>query len=108
MEDYYYYEHYHLCKDDVVAAAFQNLDCLINELDDDGDDDDKNQIPLPSSYSLNHYYEMTLEGYKKGFSVEEISNSIDIPLGKTSGFGEPSIVKANFVRSILLENNIIL
>ena len=94
---------------------------FINTLDDIISICDENTIVIPGHGGLNnvegvktfrdglnHYYEMTLEGYKKGLSVEEISNSIDIPLGKTSGFGEPSIVKANFVRSILLENNIIL
>ena len=55
-----------------------------------------------------HYYNLTIEGYKKGLNLEEISSSIKIELGKTSGMGEPREVKLNFIRSILLENNIVI
>ncbi|MFL2996899.1 MAG: hypothetical protein ACJZ00_07155, partial [Cytophagales bacterium] len=94
---------------------------FINTLDDIISICDENTVVIPGHGGLNnvqgviafrdglnHYYEMTLEGYKKGLSVEEISESIDIPLGETSGFGDPITVKANFIRSILLENNILL
>jgi len=57
---------------------------------------------------LMHYYNLTIEGYKKGLNLEEISSSIKIELGKTSGMGEPREVKLNFIRSILLENNIVI
>jgi glyoxylase-like metal-dependent hydrolase (beta-lactamase superfamily II) len=57
---------------------------------------------------LIHYYNLTIEGYKKGLNLEEISSSIKIELGKTSGMGEPQEVKLNFIRSILLENNIVI
>ena len=56
---------------------------------------------------LKIYYEATIDGNKKGLSVKEISSSINLDLGKTSGFGDPLTVKQNFIRSILLENNII-
>ena len=56
---------------------------------------------------LKLYYDSTIDGHKKGLSVEEISSSINIDLGKTNGFGDPLTVKQNFIRSILLENNII-
>ena len=48
---------------------------------------------------LSYYYKKTLEGYKLGLSIEEIRESIDIPLGETSGFGEPVLVKTNFIKS---------
>lgn len=57
---------------------------------------------------LNEYYSKTIEGYKQGLNISEISSSIKIKLGETSGFGDPVTVKKNFIRSILLENNIIL
>ena len=60
------------------------------------------------SEGLKEYYSKTIEGYNKGLSINEISNSIEIKLGETSGFGDPITVKNNFVRSILLENNIII
>ena len=51
----------------------------------------------------------------ENFDVASIKEIQDIrklerafPLGETSGFGEPVVVKSNFVKSILLENNIIL
>ena len=46
--------------------------------------------------------------YGTVYGAGEISNSIEIKLGETSGFGDPITVKNNFVRSILLENNIII
>jgi len=52
---------------------------------------------------LNNYYEMSLQGYKEGLSIDQIAESIDIPLGSSAG-----VVKSNFIKSILLENNIIL
>tara|TARA_X000000950_G_scaffold149954_1_gene184815 strand:+ start:305 stop:1261 length:957 start_codon:yes stop_codon:yes gene_type:complete len=55
---------------------------------------------------LKDYYQKTLEGYDAGLSVQEISNSIKCDLGKTAVFGEARQVKMNFIKSILLENNI--
>ena len=48
---------------------------------------------------LKLYYDLTIDGHKKGLSVEEISSSINIDLGKTNGFGDPLTVKQNFIRS---------
>jgi glyoxylase-like metal-dependent hydrolase (beta-lactamase superfamily II) len=59
------------------------------------------------SQELKEYYKKTLEGYDDGLSVSEISDSIITELGKVSGFGEPVTVKHNFIKSILLENNIV-
>ena len=56
---------------------------------------------------LQLYYDTTISGHKKGLTIEQISSSINIDLGKTNGFGDPLTVKHNFIRSILLENNII-
>ncbi|CAI8204176.1 MAG: Metallo-beta-lactamase type 2 [Flavobacteriaceae bacterium] len=60
------------------------------------------------SEGLKEYYDKTIEGYNKGLNINEISNSIEIKLGETSGFGDPFTVKNNFIRSILLENNIVI
>ena len=57
--------------------------------------------------SLKLYYNLTMEGHKKGLSVEEISSFINTDLGNTKGIGDPLTVKQNFIRSIILENNII-
>ena len=94
---------------------------FIKTLDDIIEICDENTIVLPGHGGLSdvnkvknfrdglsYYYKKTLECYKLGLSIEEIRESIDIPLGETSGFGEPVVVKTNFVKSILLENNIIL
>ena len=57
--------------------------------------------------SLNLYYDLTMEGHKKGLSVEGISSFINTDLVNTNGIGDPLTVKQNFIRSIILENNII-
>jgi len=57
--------------------------------------------------SLKLYYNLTMEGHKKGLSVEEISSFINTDLSNTKGIGDPLTVKQNFIRSIILENNII-
>ena len=57
--------------------------------------------------SLKLYYDLTMEGHKKRLSVEEISSFINTDLGNTNSIGDPLTVKQNFIRSIILENNII-
>ena len=39
--------------------------------------------------SLKLYYDMTMEGHKKGLSVEEISSFINTDLGNTNSIGDP-------------------
>ena len=56
---------------------------------------------------LKEYYSKTMTGHQNGLSVDQIAASIETDLGKTSGFGDPMEVKRNFIKSILLENNII-
>ena len=56
---------------------------------------------------LKEYYSRTLTGYKNGLSVSQIASTIQTDLGNTSGFGEPELVKHNFIKSILLENNLL-
>ena len=65
----------------------------------------KNVMKLRDSLKL--YYDLTMEGHKKGLSVEEISSFINTALGNTNGIEDPLTVKQNFIRSIILENNII-
>lgn len=97
-----------------IIGFISSLDEIINICD-------KNTIIIPGHGGLSdvskvinfrdglqHYYTKTMEGYKSGMSVEEIRSSINIKLGETSSFGEPIEVKTNFIKSILLENNIIL
>jgi len=57
--------------------------------------------------SLKLYYDLTMEGHKKGLSVKEISSFINTDLGNTNDIRDPLTVKQNFIRSIILENNII-
>lgn len=59
------------------------------------------------SKDLKDYYNKTIEGNAKGLNVKDISDIIDVELGKNSSFGNPAEVKENFIKSILLENNII-
>ena len=56
---------------------------------------------------LAEYYSKTMIGYQNGLSIDQIVDTIETSLGNTSGFGDPVQVKRNFIKSILLENNII-
>ena len=56
---------------------------------------------------LAEYYSKTMTGYQNGLSIDQLVETIETSLGNTSGFGDPVQVKRNFIKSILLENNII-
>lgn len=57
---------------------------------------------------LKEFYNKTMKGHQKGLSIDQIVDTIETSLGNTSSFGDPVQVKRNFIKSILLENNIIL
>ena len=56
---------------------------------------------------LKEFYNKTIKGHQKGLGIDQIVETIETNLGNTSGFGDPAEVKRNFIKSILLENNII-
>ena len=56
---------------------------------------------------LKEFYNKTMKGHQKGLGIDQIVETIETNLGNTSGFGDPAEVKRNFIKSILLENNII-
>jgi len=100
----------------IVIVLGISISFWLNELSIDNQNE-KERIKVLTSLQMEivemrdglmYSYNLPIKGYKKGLNLEEISSSIKIELGKTSGFGETKEVKLNFIRSILLENNIVI
>lgn len=96
-----------------IKGFINNLDKIITICDEEtiiipghGGLSNVNQV-MKLSADLKDYYNKTLDGNANGLTLDEISNSIVVELGKNSLFGNPTEVKKNFIKSILLENNII-
>ena len=96
-----------------IKGFINNLDKIITICDEEtiiipghGGLSNVNQV-MKLSADLKDYYNKTLDGNANGLTLDEISNSIVVELGNNSLFGNPTEVKKNFIKSILLENNII-